>query len=240
MKIRRLSEIDLARFCATPAAWLERDLISYETGGGSWSYNPARSSAPDALAARTELLGEIPCPTWPQLKDQIARLCKYGQVQVDANQQVTKALFDSRVELEWQSAKVLMGQMSIGFGENVRYWHDVVVDDGAGPFVPFFDHRREHGVTNAEIRRIVFSMQDAWVRARNPDLAAARLAVVRFPKCGNERTLSIDFDEGVELLTYDELNQRVQNVYAVWARVCRDRADKRRGSGGSGPGSLGL
>jgi hypothetical protein len=74
MKIRRLSEIDLARFAALPVGEpLERALRLYNAGGGVWSYDPVRESKADILAARTPLLGESAPISWPKIADQIAR-----------------------------------------------------------------------------------------------------------------------------------------------------------------------
>ena len=88
----------------------------------------------------------------------------------------------------------------------------MVIDDGDGPFIPFFDHRRSGGLANATVRRIVYSMQHIGVRERNPDLADARLAVVRFPASGEERTLTVHFNDGGDLMSYEELDAGVRTV----------------------------
>ena len=237
MKIRRLSEIDLARFCALPEERLEVELHGYEAGGGSWSYDPARASASDAVDAKTPLLGAIPTPTWLQIEAQVIRACR-GEDQRDSNLGVTKALFEYARKHGWRAVKEDMGRMPIGVGETVRYWFDLVVDDGDGAFIPFFDHRRERGVANAEIRKVVHSMQDVWVRSRIPDLQDARLATIQFPKLGDGRGISIEFADEAELLSYEELNRQVQTVYRVWELVIRERRKRGDRGGAAGGGSL--
>jgi len=133
-----------------------------------------------------------------------------------------------------------MGRLSIGFGESARYWCDVVLADADGPFIPFFDHRRNGGLMSDAVRHIVFSMQHIGVRERNPDLNDARLAVVRFPVVGDTRKIKVDFHDGRDLLSFEELDARVRTVYETWARVSDERISKRRASGGGGPNPFGF
>ncbi len=238
MKTRRLSEIDLARFAALPAGeQLERALRAYNAGGGAWSYDPVRHSTADILWARTPLLGPVSPVPWDTIARQVSRSCTRGPTQAQANVEVGKVLYDAARRLRWTAAKVDMRRLSIGFGESVSYWSDVVIEDVDGPFIPFFDHRRERGLAIGSARQIVFSMQHVWVRERNPDVMDARLAVIRFPSGSDERGIWIDFHEDSELLSYDELNGRVRTVYETWARVSdeRDRETRRTGTAGTTP-----
>jgi hypothetical protein len=235
MKIRRLSEIDLARFVSLPAGpQLDQALRNYNTGGGSWSYGPVRSSTADILGARTPLHGALPPVPWEKLKRQIARACTKGEAQTKSNVQVGKVLFDEARKAGWLAAKYEMGNMPVGIGETVRYWSDVLLNDEEGMFVPFFDHRRENGVSSPAIRQVVFSMQHIWVRDRYPDLSDARLAIVRFPISDATRGVRIEFASDGELLSYDELNARVRVVYESWARVSEERVREPRRSGTDG------
>ena len=241
MKTRRLSEIDLARFAALPVGeTLERVLRAYNAGGGGWSYEPVRHSTADVLDARTPLLGPSASVPWPTIAVQLARACNRGKDQVKANVEVGKVLFDAARRMGWSAAKVEMGRLPIGFGETVRYWSDVVIEDGDGLFIPFFDHRRAGGVANASVRQVVFSMQHLWVRERNPDLTDARLAVVRFLLDNNDedgRSIRVDFHDEAELLAYEVLDARVRTVYETWARVSEEkvRGPRRTSTGGGNP-----
>jgi hypothetical protein len=237
MKTRRLSEIDLAKLASIPPGpLLDKALRAYNAGGGSWSYDPVRSSTSDILGAKTPLHGSLQPLTWEQIESQINRASSRGRDQAVANTEVGKVLFENAKTKNWSAVKFQMDRLPIGFGDAVRYWCDVVLADGEGPFIPFFDHRREYGI-NATARQIVFSMQHIWVRERHPDLSAARLAVIRFPSLKHARGLVVDFHTEAELLSYDELNERVQNVYAAWARISQEKANERRktGTGGSNP-----
>ena len=241
MKTRRLSEIDLARFAALPPGEpLERALRAYNAGGGGWSYEPIRHSTADVLAARTPLLGPTKSAPWSSIAAQLVRACNKGKDQVKANVEVGKVLFDAARRMGWTAAKVEMGRLPIGFGEAVRYWSDVVVEDGDGLFIPFFDHRRSGGVANTAVRQMVFSMQHLWVRERNPDLMDARLAVVRFPPDDDDedgRSIRVDFHNEAELLAYEILDARVRTVYETWACVSEEkvRGPRRTGTGSGNP-----
>ena len=222
MKIRRLPEIDLAK-CAALATQqtlgrLEYELRSFNGGGGGWSYGPNRQSISDILAAKTPLLGITPSVPWESL-------CK----------QIQKACVNS-----WSSVSFSINDLSLGMGGGVRYWHNVVVDDGDGLFIPFFDHRRAHGISNSLVKQIVFSMQNVGVRERHPDLMDARLAVVRFPATTDARSLTVEFHREEELLSYEGLNSRVQLVYETWNRISDERVSEVRRTGTGGAGPLGI
>jgi len=241
VKIRRLSEIDLVRLASlTDQGELEHRLRAYNAGGGAWSYNPVRNSTSDIVGASTPLLGSMSRPHWGQIQRQIVAACSRGQAQIEANLLVGKVLFEASHRMGWSAAQFHMGAMPIGIGETVRYWSDVVLEGQDGLFIPFFDHRREHGVTNAAIRQVLFSMQHIWVRERHPDLAEAQLVVIRFPTDGDTRSIQIDQHSDAELLPYDVLDARVRNVYVTWARVSEEKARSgRKGTGTDGPGLFG-
>jgi hypothetical protein len=241
MKFSRLSEIDLAKaMSVAPGRPLEDAMRNYNAGGGAWSYGPTRASTPDLVAARPPLV-EVTSVPWVQLASQITRVCTRGRDQVASNVQVSQVLFDKARQLGWTAVQEAMGSLSVGFGESVRFWSDVVIADADGPFIPFFDHRRNGGLTSPAIRHIAFSMQHIGIRERNLDLADARLAIVRFPVVGETRTMTVHFHYGsTRLLPYEELDARVRVVYQAWARISEERTTTRRASGGGGPTPFGF
>ncbi|HZS85396.1 MAG TPA: hypothetical protein VFA50_21185 [Stellaceae bacterium] len=130
-----------------------------------------------------------------------------------------------------------MGRLPIGNGESVRYWSDVVVAADNQLFIPFFDHRRAHGIENSAMRQVVFSMQHLWVRERMPDLAEARLAVVRFPQYSKSREIEILLHNESDFLPYELLDDKVRIVYETWARASAEKRSGTRmtGTGGDNP-----
>ncbi len=122
-------------------------------------------------------------------------------------------------------------RLPISIGDTVRYWSDVLVADEDGPFIPFFDHRREHGIVNWSMRQNVFSMQHLWVRERQPDIMDARLAVIQFPSEKDSRSIRIEFLTESDLLSYEELDSRIRTVYETWAHVSADKGSRSPSNG---------
>ena len=235
MKMRRLSEIDLAKLAPIPAGpQLEQALRAYNASGGAWSYDPIRASTADILGASTPLYGPLPEISWEKIEYQIKMACSRGAIQESANTLVGKVLFDEARNKGWRAAKFSMSGLAIGIREAVRYWSSVVLEDEDGLFIPFFDHRREHGVASREAQQIVFSMQHIGVRDRYPDLTDTRLAIVQFPSSGEMRTVRVEFHNEAELLSYEELDSRVRTVYETWARVSTERTREPRKKTGTG------
>ena len=228
MKMRRFSELDLARFVTlTPdTAILEAALKRYDAEGGSWPYEPVRKSVPDILGATTPLYGPLEPVSWGNIEATIRNACRYGEPQTSSCIEVGLALFEEANRRGWKTVQVPMGRMPIGADESVRYWLDLVVADADYSFIPYIDSRRAMGVTNAAIQRVIFSMQHTWVRERNPDLAGSRLAIIRFSK-KSPRKMSVVFHNGSDLLSFEELDSRVRAVYEAWDRVLRSKPAKK-------------
>jgi hypothetical protein len=64
-----------------------------------------------------------------------------------------------------------------------------------------------------------------------PDLAHARLAILRFPQYGEERSLHVTLHEEADLLSYDALDDRVRVVYETWTRISAEKHARTRRSG---------
>lgn len=213
MSFSRLSEIDLARALATePGPALEAVMRLYNAGEVALGLTARPARLRPTSWPQSPLL-EIAPAEWTQLARQITRACTRGADQMRSNLDVSRVLFEEARRLGWAAVQEPMGSVSVGFGESVRYWSDVVIADGDGPFIPFFDHRRSGGLRNATVRRVVYSMQHIGVRERNPDLADARLAVVRFPVAWEQRTLTVHFHDGADLMSYEDLDAGVRTVY---------------------------
>jgi hypothetical protein len=232
MKIRRFSELDLARFVTlTPdVPLLEDALRRYDVDGGSWPYEPVRASTPDILRATTPLYGPVAPVPWTNIEAVIRGACKHGEPQISSCVEVGHVLFDEAQRLGWKAVQYPMGRMPIGSNESVRYWLDLVIADGDCTFIPFIDSRRSRGVTSLAIQRVIFSMQHIWVRERNPDLATSRLGIIRFSRT-SPRKMSVSFNGALELLSFEELDARVCLVYEAWERVLRTKPARARRTG---------
>jgi hypothetical protein len=203
-------------------------------GGSSWNYEPVRGHAGDLVGAATPLYGPMAPVPWRQIEAQIRNACRYGDEQRAANTLVAHALYEGVRERKWSAVDFAMGRMLIGSGEYVRYWSDVILADRRSTFIPFFDYRRKIGSAPSQVARVIFSMQQVWIRDRHPDLAHARLAIVRFANSPT-RTLEVSFhDDRDPLFTFEELSQRVRTVYETWEKVLRKSQPERRRTGTDG------
>ena len=133
-----------------------------------------------------------------------------------------------------------MESLPLGIAGSVRYWSDIATQSEDGLFIPFLDHRCGGGISNSAVRQIFFSMQNVGVRERNPDLMGTRLAVIRFLGVRGNRRLTINFHKEEELLSYEDLNGRVQLVYETWARVSEERVREIRRTCTGGPNPFGI
>jgi len=225
MKTRRLPDTDLAIFASLDQGEpLERALRAYKAGGGAWSYDPVKQSSGDILAARAPFYEPVAPIAWSKIERQIRQACLKGAKQIESNVQVGKVLYDSGRSLHWSAVSFPMGYLPTGVGGGVRYWHDIVIVVDGRAIIPFFDFRRGRGVASAAVRKIVFSMQNIWIRDRHADLANARLGVFRFPTVEKERYLNIHLHDDGDLLSFEELDARVRVVYETWSRICAERS----------------
>jgi hypothetical protein len=76
------------------------------------------------------------------------------------------------------------------------------------------------------------------IRVLDPDLADARLVVFQLVNTdAGPRPPVAFFDDGVPLLSFDELDAMVRETYEIWAEVLKGREaeSRRRGDGTRGP-----
>ena len=98
--------------------------------------------------------------------------------------------------------------------------------------VPFINPRRKP--LSVLGRRFVFSMMHEQIRVPNPDYAEIGLCICHFATAANnERSAALSFDRGVELFSFDQMQDMLDETYAIWAEVREGRIaeTRRRGNG---------
>src|SRR5262249_46176426 len=113
-------------------------------------------------------------------------------------------------------------------GIKLRYWSSLILVEGGRLHVLFVDPRRENGLT-AEGRHFAFSMMHHRACAVYLDLEDAELMICQFPMGDAEHRylkvhLACDLDQ--PLFSYDELEQRVRETYAIWRVVLAERKEE--------------
>ena len=234
MKIRPLPEIDLARIAPLTTDEKRRALEQVRLGHPPYSYAPVRAAISDVLNVQSELLGPMPHTPWGKIKAAIQKRSR-SDAEEQANVRVAEGLFKFAQEREIVGRRHDFFPFQLGIGTKVVFWQPVVLTLNERAVIPFLDPRRAKGLT-AKGRRFVLSVMHERIRAADPDFAAVSLAVVQFAHSDEGPRAPVIFtDEGVELFTFDELDQMVRETYELWTEVSEERtADIRRRGAGTG------
>jgi len=239
VKIRPLSEIDLARVAPLPPDQKRRALEQIRYGHPPHSYAPVRACFSDLLNVRPGgLVGALPRTPWEKIKDTISKRSKSDSEQ-DANLRVAEGLFDYAEQHALAGRHHEIFPLALGIGTKVVFWHPVVLTIDSRPLVPFFDPRRTKALT-VQGRRFVFSVMHERIRAADPDFAEVALGVVQFSLSEKgPRVPILHMDAGVTLFSFDELDLMVRDTYDMWREVVEERAaETRRRAGGKGDGFI--
>ena len=234
MRIRPLPEIDLARIAPLSRDEKRRALEQVRLGRPPYSYTPVRATISDVLNVQSELIGPMPRTPWEKISVAIQRKSR-SEAEEEANLRVAEGLFDFVQAREIMSRRLDIFPLQLGIGTKVVFWQPVVLTLDERAVIPFLDPRRAKGLT-AKGRRFVFSVMNERIRAADPDFAGVTLAIVQFTRSDEgPRTPIVFTDEGVELFTFDELDQMVRETYELWVEVSERRtAESRRRGAGSG------
>ena len=232
MKLRRLPETDLARIAPLPAAMKRRALQSFNSGGGSWSYEPARSQNFN-IANPSNPLGLIsPRPSIDKIKEIVSRRCRCDEQEESCLEVVD--LFDHWFRQKSSGAvERVVPSMAIGSLGLVRYWENFFFQlNGRNTFL-FIDYRRTNGLT-AHARKFVFSMMHQQIRLADPDFFDSNLLVLRFPQGKEERVISESCVNDDDLYSLAELSQLIDETYSIWREVLAERhiVEPKRAAGG--------
>jgi hypothetical protein len=236
MKIRRLSEIDLARIAPLTVEEKLYRLRKLKEGRPPHTYNPMRASLGDILNLQPEMFGVVEEYTpWPQIESDIKKAC--GTLdEAEFNLAVAEALYKFAVERHVRSYKKLISSWAVGYGQSVKYWWNLYTVIEARPCFIFVDPRLSNPLTHVA-RRFVLSMMNQRIRVADPDFSESRLIVVQFGKGDNTQRVVREFESVDEsFFSFDELNQMIDETYRLWIEVLGMRAEEvRRKPTGSTP-----
>jgi hypothetical protein len=228
MKIRRLSEIDLARI-----APLDRDeklhrLRVLKSGRPPHTYNPLRASIGDILNLQPELFGSGGEYTpWPQIVKDIVRRST-SDSEADFNIAVAASLYQFGIQQRARSYSKPIRPWGVGYDQSVTYWWNLYTVIEERPCFIFVDPRIFNPLTRTA-RKFVLSIMHERIRAPDPDFSEAKLLVAQFGK-EEEGDRSIRLFESTEtgLFNFDELNEMIDETYRLWIEVLAERQDEDR------------
>jgi hypothetical protein len=212
-----------------------RELEQIELGHPPYSYGPVRNTISDVLNVQSDLIGPMPRTPWEKIQTAIRKRSR-SDIEEKANLRVAEGLFDFVSNNEIVGRRYDIFPLQLGIGRKVVFWQPIILTLEGRPVIPFLDPRRAKRLT-AQARRFVFSMMHERIRAADPDFADVTLGVVQFALSAKGPRPPVLFtDQGVELFSFEELDQMVSETYEIWKEVCEKRtADtRRRGTGGGG------
>lgn len=227
MKIRRLSEIDLARIAPLEADEKRHRLRLLKVGGPPHTYAPLRRSLGDILNLQPEMFGEAAYTPWDKIEKAIKKAAKTDSEE-KFNLAVAKSLYDYGTEKAVRSYAKQISAWAVGYGQAVTYWWNLYTVLDARPCFIFADPRLSNSLTRLG-RRFTFSMMHERIRVPDPDFSASRLLITQFVK-GEKGVRPIrTFDAtDVELYSVDQLNEMIDETYRIWTEVLRERVEEER------------
>lgn len=228
MKIRRLSEIDLARVAPLGREDKLHGLRLLKIGRPPHSYNPLRSSIGDILNLQPEMFasgGEY--TPWPQIVHDISRRST-SESEREFNLAVAEALYQFAVEQRVRSYDKPIAPWGIGYGQTVTYWWNLYTVLDRRPCFIFVDPRISKAL-NRDARRFVLSVMHERIRVPDPDFEKARLIVAQFEK-GDEGKRVIRLHElpTSKLFSFDQLNDMIGETYQLWIEILSEREESAR------------
>lgn len=234
MKLRRLPETDLARIAPLPREDKRVQLLSFNSGGGSWSYDPARNQNFNNANPRNPLALTSPAPSIDQIVQLVAAqsTCK---AQKESCIEVVELFHNWFTENATDAVERNVPSMSVGSLGAVRYWENFVAMINGKPTFIFLDYRRQKGLT-ALGRKFVFSMMREQIRSVDPDFVDPELLALRFPQSKGELRRIVDHYAGdKQLFSLSELTGMVEETYEVWHEISTERREEppKRAAGGS-------
>jgi hypothetical protein len=236
MKIRRLSEIDLARICPLSREEKLDRLRLLKRGRPPHTYNPLRTFVGDILNLQPEMFssgGEY--TPWSRIYEGISRRATSDNER-DFNLEVAEALYEFGVRRRVLSYSKPILPWNVGYGQSVSYWWNLytVVDDE--PWFIYVDPRVSAPLTR-DGRKFVLSMMNQRIRVPDPDFVEARLLVAQFARGeSGRRTIRLYEEADSSLYGFDRLNGMIGEAYELWMQALAEQSESiRRRPTGSNP-----
>jgi hypothetical protein len=236
MKIRRLSEIDLARIAPLPPEEKLHRLRLLKIGRPPHTYNPLRFSLGDILNLQPEMFPpSSEYTSWAQISDDISKRAT-SETEKKFNLAVGRALHDYGVAVRARSFSKPISSWAVGYGQSVRFWWNLYTVIRGRPCFIFADPRISSPLTRVG-RRFVLSIMNERIRVADPDFANAKLVVVQFGKGEQGNRIVREFEAAdSELFSFSELNAMIDETYRLWVEILTERTEEvRKRPSGSNP-----
>ncbi len=233
MKLRRLPETDLANIAPLTREKKAERLRSFNSGGGNWSYDPARSQNFN-IANPADPLGLLtPAPSIESIRHMVAN-ASHCEKQESSCLEVVDLFYGWYGKNSVAAVERRTRPLPIGTLGQVQYCENFIALVDGRPTVIFLDYRRQNGLSSIG-RKFAFSMMHQQIRVGDPDFPDARLLALAFPQHKKRpRRIVSYFDDGLDLFTLAELGIMIEETYEIWSEVLNERRTEppKRAAGG--------
>lgn len=233
MKLRRLPETDLANIAPLTRDQKRIMLRSFNSGGGSWSYDPARRQNFNIANPVNPLGLHATAPSIDKIREMVAT-ASHCETQKQSCLEVVNLFHEWYGKNSKMAVERQVRPLPIGTLGQVQYCENFIALIDDRPTAIFLDYRRQKGLSLVG-RKFAFSMMDQQIRVGDPDFPNARLLALAFPQRAQHSRRIVDyFDDGVNLFTLPELIALIEETYEIWFEVLNERRAEppKRAAGG--------
>src|SRR5262249_12205873 len=146
MKIRRLSEIDLARIGPLETNEKRVRLRQLKSGRPPHTYGPLRSQLGDILNLQPEMFGRAEPTDWETIAAAIVKAATHDS-EAKFNLAVAKSLHDYALAERAKSYRKPISPWPVGYGQDVCYWWNLYTVLEDRPCFIFADPRLTNPLT---------------------------------------------------------------------------------------------
>jgi len=215
-KINRLSPFEVANNAMLPTTKKRANLAEVETPEVFWNYDPVHAALPKLLLSAGRLFSwDLPSGDDEALIQNVERLCKSGPAQAENCTSVARAVID------WRNATgargVLLEPAPIPYRNSaatLQFTESVSVVVNGQQYLIYFDYRSQMNLNRSGIA-VVQSL--IWHTNKIAERRNAKIAILRTPRVAKgKRKAVFDVLDGTPLLTLDELDRQISEVFSIW------------------------
>jgi hypothetical protein len=222
LKIRPLPDIDLARIASLPKEKQRAQLEQVRAGRPPITYQQLAKRYHDIFNVQPEMFPASKATDWQEIENFLTKNCK-SDLEIKVCVSVANALYSFVRQNQIAARKHEFFPLALGSGQQATFWQSFYYGINGKVFVPLIDPRSSKGLTT-EGRRFAFSMMNERIRGSDPDFAQAVLAIIQFTRYDDgSRRARVTTDEGIELMSVDELEDKITYTYNLWYEVLQDK-----------------
>jgi hypothetical protein len=217
-----LSEIDLARAASAPANQ-KRNIIKTAAGERGYDfYKGFRANLATILNVPINSFIPASQPTKKQIMAAVGRACNNASGELDGNKSIAEGFIDYVIQRNVTAAEFIFDPVSLGRAGRRYFWSPFILKIDGKKYIPFFDPRRENGLT-AEARRWIFSINHTHIRLLNPtEWGDVGFVIFQFENSRKGARKAIPhFDDGLTFWTDEEIGAMIDEVYRILDEIRR-------------------